>query len=151
MFFCVSRLCRRCDGECSLSEGIALLNPRLLNRFALRCFAPNVVGMQTKAGDRVHLRTKFLNQEGASRYGKKPYPNEKPIKIQLFAISKDYYYYLVDVARLQGDSGISSGLIDIGAVEPIKIFSNIDGGVGIMGAYNLSEKCVDIIQIMEIK
>ncbi len=97
------------------------------------------------------LIVKEIDQEGASRYGKKPYPNEKPIKIQLFAISKDYYYYLVDVARVQGDSGISSGLIDIGAAEPIKIFSNIDGGVGIMGAYNLSEKCVDIIQIMEIK
>ncbi len=32
---------------CSLSEGIASLKPRLLNRFALRCFAPNTIRLSS--------------------------------------------------------------------------------------------------------
>ena len=97
------------------------------------------------------LVVKEIDQEGAIRYGKKPYPNEKLLKIQLFSISKDYYNYLFDILRYNVDSGISGGLIDIGVTEPIKLFSNIEGGVGIMGAYNLDEETTDIIQIMEIK
>ena len=97
------------------------------------------------------LVVKEIDQEGGHRYGKKPYPNEKLTKIQLFAISKEYYKYLFDILRYNVDSGISGGLIDIGVAEPMKLYSNIDGGIGIMGAYNLDEEIIDIIQIMDIK
>lgn len=66
-------------------------------------------------------------------------------KFRLYSISKDYYKYLFDIMRLQGDSGISGGMIDIGVAEPIKIFSNIDGGVGILGCYNMDEVVIDIV------
>ena len=44
-FNCVSRLYRRCVCGCLLSEGITLLSYRLLNRYAIGCFAPCAVGV----------------------------------------------------------------------------------------------------------
>lgn len=97
------------------------------------------------------LVVKEIDQEAGHKYGQNRHPSEKLTKIQLFAISKEYYNYLFDILRYNSNSGISGGLINIGASEPIKLFSNIKGGVGIMGAYNLDEELVDIIQIMDIK
>lgn len=54
---------------------------------------------------------------------------------RLYAISKEYYNYLFDLLRQNQDTGIGGGLIDIGAVEPIKIYTNIEGGTGILGCY----------------
>lgn len=54
---------------------------------------------------------------------------------RLYAISKEYYNYLFDMLRQEQDSGIGGGLIDIGVVEPAKIYSNIEGGTGILGCY----------------
>lgn len=69
-------------------------------------------------------------------------------KIKLFSISESYYLYLL--SRLYNDTGddLHGGMIDLGVTEPIKYYSNISGGVGIMGAYVLDEKEIDVIQII---
>lgn len=73
-------------------------------------------------------------------------PSTMMRKILLFSISEDYYKYLIDVSSVNYSDGISGGLIDIGAVEPTKIFTNIDGGIGILGSYSCDYKDVDVYQ-----
>lgn len=65
-------------------------------------------------------------------------------KFELFSISENYYKYLTDVLRTEYSDGISGGLIDIGAVEPIKIFTNIEGGTGILGSYSSDFQVVNV-------
>jgi len=38
-------------------------------------------------------------------------------------------------------------MIDIGVTEPIKYFSNINGGLGIFAAYSLDEVTIDVMSI----
>ena len=68
-------------------------------------------------------------------------------EFKLYAISKDYYDYLVSVLCTNSDSGIGNGLIDLGVSEPIKIFNNIKGGVGLFGTYTLDDQIVDVMKI----
>ncbi len=70
-------------------------------------------------------------------------------KFKLFSISKDYYQYLLSV--LYNDSSaenLHGGMIDLGIAEPVKYFSNIEGGVGIFAAYALDETEVDVMSIV---
>ncbi len=70
-------------------------------------------------------------------------------KFKLFSISKDYYQYLLSVLYNSTDSeGLHGGMIDLGISEPIKYFSNINGGVGIFAAYSLDETDVDVMSIV---
>lgn len=70
-------------------------------------------------------------------------------KFKLFSISKPYYDYLVSVLVNQtDDKGIQGGMIDLGIADPIKVYSNISGGIGIMGCYTLSETEIDVIKIV---
>lgn len=39
-------------------------------------------------------------------------------------------------------------MIDLGITEPIKYFSNINGGIGIVAAYTLDETEVDVMNIV---
>lgn len=50
-----------------------------------------------------------------------------------FYISAEYYRYLKVLQDKDTDS-VSNLLIDGGLAEPIRVFSNIDGGVGILGS-----------------
>ena len=55
--------------------------------------------------------------------------------VHLYEISADYYKYLK--ALQEQDSGVlTNALIDAGLAEPIRVFSNVDGGVGIVGSCN---------------
>lgn len=70
-------------------------------------------------------------------------------KFKLFSISESYYLYLL--SRLYNDSvdgGLHGGMIDLGVTEPIKYYSNINGGIGILGTYSLDETELDVIQII---
>ena len=75
--------------------------------------------------------------------------SEMKRKITLYSISKSYYLYLI--SRLYNNtenSGLHGGMIDMGVTEPIKYYSNIQGGVGILGGYSLDETEIDVIQII---
>lgn len=67
---------------------------------------------------------------------------------KLFSISEDYYQYLLSVLYNDTDSdGLHGGMIDLGVTEPIKYFSNINGGIGIFAAYSLDESELDVMEI----
>lgn len=69
-------------------------------------------------------------------------------KFKLFSISKPYYDYLVSVLVNQtNDKGIQGGMIDLGIADPVKVYSNISGGIGIIGCYTTSETEIDVIKI----
>lgn len=68
-------------------------------------------------------------------------------KISLYSISESYYNYLV--SRLYNesyDSDLHGGLIDLGLTEPLKTYSNINGGVGIFASFCLDEKDMDVME-----
>ncbi|MGN0228793.1 MAG: DUF4249 family protein [Muribaculaceae bacterium] len=44
------------------------------------------------------------------------------------------------------DDDIHSGMIDLGIAEPIKIYSNIAGGLGILGCYTCDFERIDVIK-----
>lgn len=74
--------------------------------------------------------------------------SEMKRSFKLFSISKDYYEYLLSVLYNDtGSDGLHGGMIDLGIAEPMKYFSNINGGVGIFAAYALDEVKLDVIQI----
>ncbi|MCH5242766.1 MAG: DUF4249 family protein, partial [Muribaculaceae bacterium] len=66
-----------------------------------------------------------------------------------FSISESYYQYLLSkLYNDPGNEGLHGGMIDLGVSEPIKYFSNITGGTGILAAYSLDETELDVIQIV---
>lgn len=64
-----------------------------------------------------------------------PYP-PKRLRVYVHAISEAYYQYLKVLLDKETDS-VSNTLIDGGLAEPIRVFSNIEGGVGILGSCHL--------------
>lgn len=69
-------------------------------------------------------------------------------KISLYSISESYYNYLV--SRLYNetyDSDLHGGMIDLGFTEPLKTYSNINGGVGIFAAFCVDETELDVMEI----
>lgn len=71
-------------------------------------------------------------------------------KFWLYSISESYYNYLVSLlVNDTYEESISGGMIDIGLIEPGKVFSNIQGnGVGIMGSYVMDVTEADILDIV---
>ena len=66
-----------------------------------------------------------------------------------FTISKHYYDYLISVLiNDTDDRGLQGGMIDLGMADPVKIHSNISGGVGILGCYTTSTKEFDVLEIV---
>lgn len=71
-----------------------------------------------------------------------------PRTFQLFAISKPYYNYLVSLlCDDKSDDNIHSGMLDLGLADPMKIYSNIEGGLGILCSYTSSQHTVDVIKL----
>lgn len=64
---------------------------------------------------------------------------------KLFSISENYYNYLVSVlCNDTYDDSLSGGLVNIGLIEPTKIFTNITGnGVGLLGSYSVADTTVN--------
>lgn len=68
-------------------------------------------------------------------------------RISLHTISKAYFDYLFTILLNQTDDrGLEGGMIDIGIADPIKVYSNITGGTGILGCHTLSSRTVDVLQ-----
>lgn len=73
--------------------------------------------------------------------------SEMKRKFKLFAISENYYQYLLRVLYNDTYSDELHGrMIDMGMTEPLPYFSNIKGGIGIFAAYVLDEVELDILQ-----
>ena len=73
-----------------------------------------------------------------------PLPGEElpdSARVYLYAISEAYYKYLSALTTL-ADGSFSNDLADIGLAEPVRVFSNIEGGLGILGA-----ACVDSLTV----
>ena len=62
-------------------------------------------------------------------------------RVYLYAISEPYYRYLSALTSLY-EGSLNNDLADIGLAEPVRVFNNIEGGVGILGAV-----CVDSLTV----
>lgn len=67
----------------------------------------------------------------------------------LYSISKPYYDYLVSMLiNCTDDKGLEGGLIDLGIADPVKVYSNIRGGLGILGSYAMAPAdTIDVISL----
>lgn len=73
-----------------------------------------------------------------------PQPEEQlpdSAKVYLYSISESYYKYLSALCTIS-DGSLNNDLADAGLAEPVRVFSNIEGGLGIMGAV-----CVDSLKV----
>lgn len=61
---------------------------------------------------------------------KQDYPTY--LRASLYTISSSYYFYL-RALEMRADDSFSNALIDAGLAEPIRVFSNVEGGVGVLG------------------
>jgi signal peptidase I len=68
-------------------------------------------------------------------------------KISLYSLSKPYYQYLTSILKTNEDNAMQK-LSDFGLAEPIRIFSNIQGGTGIIGASQNDSKTIDLRKIL---
>lgn len=69
-----------------------------------------------------------------------------PRIIKLYSISKSYFEYMVSVLRMDYyEDALKGNLLSLGLVEPSKVYSNIEGGAGLMGSYNLATWKIDIL------
>ena len=69
------------------------------------------------------------------------YNSNYKVVIRLYSVSEGYYKYLRSV--LKDEQREESSVGDIGILEPVTIFSNVDGGTGIFGAYSMEETLVE--------
>lgn len=82
----------------------------------------------------------YTNMHGEERYNR---------TIKLYAISKNYYKYLVTaICNSSEGGGIHGGMIDLGISEPGRIHSNVEGGTGILGSYNLKTCETNIVKVL---
>lgn len=53
--------------------------------------------------------------------------------INLYALSEPYYQYLASLEKISA-STLSGNLSDVGLAEPIRVYTNVNDGIGILGA-----------------
>lgn len=71
-----------------------------------------------------------------------------PRKVKLFSISRAYFQYMVSVLSMDyEDSALIGNMLSLGLMEPEKIYTNIIGGAGLMGSYNLSIVQIDLLEL----
>lgn len=68
-------------------------------------------------------------------------------RISLISISKAYYNYLTALLNIS-DNKVSQKLDEWGLAEPTPFYSNIDGGVGIMGSAQNDFRLIDLREIL---
>ncbi len=96
-------------------------------------------------GQRHRLEVQEIIQESSVQRPLSSY-DEMLRNFRLYAISKDYYNYLVSILYNTTDDGLLGGMIDLGVVDPVKVHSNVAGGLGIVVGYALSDTTVDVMQ-----
>ena len=65
--------------------------------------------------------------------GLNPYDKVLNRKIILYSLSKEYYQYLTALQSMY-DETLLKNMAEIGLMEPRRIYSNVEGGIGILGA-----------------
>lgn len=71
-----------------------------------------------------------------------------PRKVKLYSISRSYFEYMLSVLALDYESSALKGyLLSLGLSEPTQIYSNVTGGCGLMGSYNLNTVHIDLLQL----
>ena len=55
-------------------------------------------------------------------------------RVNLYSITEDYYRYIKAIIEMRDGGGVNEHMSDIGLAEPVRMFSNVEGGVGILGA-----------------
>lgn len=86
---------------------------------------------------------KLNSNSGLSYYW--PYEEERlpdSVRVYLYTITEPYYKYLSALASLY-DGSLNNDLADIGLAEPVRVTSNINGGLGILGA-----ACADSLTVV---
>lgn len=63
--------------------------------------------------------------------------------IRLYSLSEEYYHYLYSLNQVAG-STLDEALGNLGFGEPLRVYSNVEGGTGILGACNSSETEVTV-------
>lgn len=71
-------------------------------------------------------------------------------KISLYILSEAYYRYLTSIQNTH-EERFSQDLVELGLAEPFPIFSNVNGGTGILGAAQKDFKIVDLRTIIDEK
>lgn len=64
--------------------------------------------------------------------------------VTLYSISEAYYRYVISLLANDSDHSLQGGLADFGISEPVKIYSNITGGTGILGCITSTSQYVDL-------
>lgn len=69
--------------------------------------------------------------------------NELVRRVKLYSISEPYYRFLVDAIKYEAiEDHDSFGIINLGITDPIRIYSNIENGTGLLGSYTMSKKVI---------
>lgn len=68
-------------------------------------------------------------------------------KLILYAITESYYNYLMSM-QMSADSENNTNLSTFGFAEPVRIFSNINGGVGIIATSQYDATLIDLKDIL---
>lgn len=68
--------------------------------------------------------------------------------IRLYSLSESYYQYLLSLQNIDYE-GIMGGLTNVGLAEPVRIYSNVEGGTGIAGGCQWVESLIDLKDLIK--
>lgn len=63
--------------------------------------------------------------------------------ISIYSLSESYFLYLLSLQKIAG-STLEGGLGNIGLAEPLQVYSNVEGGTGILGGNQHSETTITL-------
>lgn len=63
--------------------------------------------------------------------------------ISIYSLSESYFLYLLSLQKIAG-STLEGGLGNIGQAEPLRVYSNVEGGTGILGGNQHSETTITL-------
>ena len=63
--------------------------------------------------------------------------------ISIYSLSESYFLYLLSLQKIAG-STLEGGLGNIGLAEPLRVYSNVEGGPGILGGNQHSETTITL-------
>ena len=95
-------------------------------------------------GERYTLTVKESQSSSAPYYDYAPALGRRLV---LYAITESYYHYLMSMQK-SADADNSTNLSTFGFSEPVRIFSNIQGGVGILATSQHDVMAVDLKDIL---
>ena len=99
--------------------------------YTIRLLSPSYSGTMRST---VPLLRPYVSLDQLDKSDYSPIPFK--LRVHLYPISADYYWYL-KVLQDKNMQSVSNSLIDAGLAEPLRVYSNIDGGVGILGSCHI--------------